>query len=99
MSGVLPLQSQGPEHLWSLELNRGKGGEGEGVCLFTRTFGKGTQDDLCRAGLEVSGLPVAKYYRTPYSRPIYIKRTLECDILKLYFDNNFPKVSLGSSWI
>ena len=32
MSGALPLQSQGPEHLWSLELNRGKGGEGEGVC-------------------------------------------------------------------
>ena len=60
MSGALPLQSQGPEHLWSLELNRGKGGEGEGVCLFTRTFGKGTQDDLCRAGLEVSRLPVAK---------------------------------------
>ena len=56
MSGALPLQSQGPEHLWSLELNRGKGGEGEGVCVFSRTFGKGTQDDLCRAGLEVYGL-------------------------------------------
>ena len=56
MSSVaLPLQSQGPEHLWSLELNRGKGGEGEGVCVFSRTFGKGTQDDLCRAGLEVCG--------------------------------------------
>ena len=57
-TSALPLQSQGPEHLWSFELNRGKGGEGEGACLFSRTFGKGTQDDLCtcRAGLEVSGL-------------------------------------------
>ena len=32
MSEALPLQSQGPKHLWSLELNRGKGGEEEGVC-------------------------------------------------------------------
>lgn len=56
MAGALPLQCQGVEHLWSLELNRGKGGEGEGVCVFSRTFGNGTQDDLCRAGLEVSGV-------------------------------------------
>ena len=60
MSGVLPLQSQGPDHLWRLELNRGKGSEGEGVCLLIRTFGKGMQDKLCRAGLKVSLLPVIK---------------------------------------
>lgn len=53
MDGGLALQCQGAEHLWSLELNRGKSGEGEGVCVFTRTQGKGTQDNLCKAGLEV----------------------------------------------
>lgn len=53
MDGGLALQCQGTEHLWSLELNRGKSGEGEGVCVFTRTQGKGTQDNLCKAGLEV----------------------------------------------
>ena len=57
MSGAaLTLQSQGSEHLWSLELNRGKTGEGEGVCVFSRTQGGGTPDDLCKAGLEVSGI-------------------------------------------
>ena len=60
MEGSLPLQSQGPEHLWNLELNRGKGGEGEGVCVFSRTFGNGTQDDQCKAGLEVLKLLMAK---------------------------------------
>ena len=53
MDGGLTLQSEGAEHLWSLQLNRGKAGEGEGVGVFTRTRGGGTQDDLCRAGLEV----------------------------------------------
>ena len=53
MDGALVLHSQGPEHLWSLELNRGKSREGEGVCVFSRTHGKGTQDDLCKSGLEV----------------------------------------------
>ena len=69
MAGALPLQCQGAEHLWSLELNRGKGGEGEGVCVFSRTFGNGAQDDLCRAGLEVSGVIWKKEIsktRTPY---------------------------------
>ena len=53
MDGGLTLQSEGAEHLWSLQLNHGKAGEGEGVGVFTRTRGGGTQDDLCRAGLEV----------------------------------------------
>lgn len=53
MDGGLTLQSEGAEHLWSLQLNRGKTGEGEGVGVFTRTRDGGTQDDLCRAGLEV----------------------------------------------
>ena len=53
MDGGLTLQSEGAEHLWSLQLNRGKAGEGEGVGVFTRTRGGGTHDDLCRSGLEV----------------------------------------------
>lgn len=49
------LQSQGEKNLWTLELQReAEGGDGEGVCVFSRRPGKGPQAELCSAGVEVS---------------------------------------------
>lgn len=50
------LQAQGEEHLWTLCLERGPEGEGEGACIFSRKPGKGAQADLCRAAVEVSSI-------------------------------------------
>ena len=51
--GGLTLQFEGAEHLWSLQLNHSGTGEGKDMGVFTGTRGRGTQDDICKAGLEV----------------------------------------------
>ena len=52
-SGGTVLQTQGEEDLWTLRLHRGPGGEGEGVCVFTRKPGDGAQAELCANAVEV----------------------------------------------
>ena len=47
------LQCQGEEHLWTVCLERGPNGEGEGACIFSRSPGQGAEADLCRAAVEV----------------------------------------------
>lgn len=51
-SGV-KLLTQGEEDVWTLHLQRGPEGEGEGVCVFSRKPGKGAQAELCKAAVEV----------------------------------------------
>ena len=52
-SGGTVLQTQGEEDLWTLRLHRGPGGEGEGVCVFTRKPGDGAQAEFCANAVEV----------------------------------------------
>lgn len=64
-SGMM-LQTQGEQDLWTLRLQRGPEGEGEGVCVFSRKPGKGAQAELCKAAVEVSTTVCLGYTRNSY---------------------------------
>lgn len=53
--GGMALQTQGEQDLWTLRLQRGPGGEGEGVGVFTRKPGEGALAELCMTAVEVRG--------------------------------------------